>query len=130
MKLSVEVTVPEYTTILSIDESARMTDGTHEVLIPESKQTVEINLDDLDLDSLEEYVQIESESTLVADDRLEFIEEFEYIFNDRKAHNVVLNFYNDGDLAHLNSRIDRFVDDNIGQFKGTSKLNFNPEIVF
>lgn len=82
MKLSVEVTVPEYTTILSIDESDRMTDGTHEVFIPESKQTVEINLDDLDLDSLEEYVQKESESTLIDDDRLEFIEEFEYVFND------------------------------------------------
>ena len=63
-------------------------------------------------------------------DIMHFKPMFEHIFNERKAHNVVLNFYNDGDLAHLNSRIDRLVDDNIGQFKGTSKLNFNPEIVY
>lgn len=63
-------------------------------------------------------------------DIMHFKPMFEHIFNERKAHNVVLNFYNDGDVTHLNSRIDRLVDDNIGQFKGTSKLNFNPEIVF
>ncbi len=62
-------------------------------------------------------------------DVMHFKPMFEHIFNERKAHNVKLNFYNDNDESSLNARIDRLVDGNIGQFKGTCNLNFNPEIV-
>jgi hypothetical protein len=62
-------------------------------------------------------------------DVMHFKPMFEHVFKERKAHNVTFNFHYKGSHNLINERIDRLVDYNIGQFRSSSKLNYNPEFL-
>ena len=83
MKLLVEVTVPEYVAILPLDfDLVDRDECTAEILIPKSQQEVDIDLKDLDLDELINFVQSETLSTLVDWEDLKEIERLREAYED------------------------------------------------
>lgn len=85
MKIQLEVKVPHFTTdalIWNEDTGTNIDQEEVFVIVPETKQEVEFDLDELDLDRLKEFVQDETDCTLVNNDRLRFIDEFEEDFSE------------------------------------------------